>query len=101
MIRVGSMSVRLALVLCIAAPALAQHTDSTPVASRGVFTRGDAITGTGIVIATAAIHPFDERIAVSLQRPALQSRTGLRHTATAFRLLGSPGVLILGGALYV
>ena len=96
-----SMSARLALVLCIATPALAQHADSTPVAAGGVLTRGDAIAGAGIAVATAAIHPFDERIALGLQRPALQSRTGLQHTATAFRLLGSPGVLVLGGVFYV
>jgi membrane-associated phospholipid phosphatase len=100
MIRCRSMAARLALVLCIAVPALAQHTDSTAVASRGVFTRGDAVAAAGITVATAAIHPFDERIALGLQRPALQNNSGLQHTATAFRLLGSPGVLILGGTLY-
>jgi membrane-associated phospholipid phosphatase len=101
MIRCRSISAWVALILCGAAPALAQRTDSTAGAPPAVFTRGDAIAGAGIVAATVAIHPFDERIALSLQRPALQHNVGLQRTAKAFRLLGSPGVLLLGGTFYV
>ena len=90
----------LGVLLAGATPALAQSTDSSAGATPGVFTRGDAVAAVGIAAATAAIHPFDERIALSLQRPSLQHSTGLQHTATAFRLLGSPGVLLLGGTFY-
>src|SRR6185312_10990055 len=89
------------VLLSGAGPALAQGTDSSAGTPAGVFARGDAVAAVGIVAATAAIHPFDERIALSLQRPSLQNRPGLQHTATAFRLLGSPGVLLLGGTFYV
>ena len=101
MIRWRSMSARIALVLSIAAPALAQRTDSTADATSAVFTRGDAVAGAAIAAATVAIHPFDERIARSLQRPALQSNANLQRTAKVFRLLGSPGVLIISGTFYV
>ena len=96
-----SISARIALGLCSAAPLLAQQQDSSASAHRAVFTRGDVVAAAGIVVATVAIHPFDERIALGLQRPALQKDAGLQHTATAFRLLGSPGVLLLGGTFYV
>ena len=91
----------LALLFCGAAPALAQRTDTAASAPAPVFTRGDAAAAAGIVVATAAIHPLDERIALSLQRPELQHNTSLRRTATVFRLWGRPGVLILGGTFYV
>jgi len=99
MIRCRWMSAWLVLVVGGAVPAAAQQTDST--SPPAVFTRGDAVAAAGIVAATAAIHPFDERIALSLQRPALQHSAGLRRTATVFRLLGSPGVLLIGGTFYV
>lgn len=101
MIRCRWMWAWLALALCGAAPASAQQMDSTAGAPRAVFTRGDAVAGAGIAAATLAIHPFDERIALSLQRPGLQHDIGLQKTATAFRLLGSPGVLLLSGTFYV
>ncbi len=101
MIQCRSVSAWLVLVVCGVVPAVAQQTDSTAGAPPAVLTRGDAIAAAGIVAATAAIHPFDERIALSLQRPALQHNAGLQRTATAFRLLGSPGVLLIGGTFYV
>lgn len=84
-----------------AAPAaFAQRTDSAS-APAPVFVGGDAVAGAGIIAATAAIHPFDERIARSLQRPELQHSAFLGRTATGFRLWGSPGVLLLSGTFYV
>jgi membrane-associated phospholipid phosphatase len=91
----------LGLLFSAAVPAWAQSADSSARAPSGVFTSGDAVAAAGIAAATVAIHPFDERIALSLQRPSLQHSIGLQHTATAFRLLGSPGVLVLGGTFYV
>jgi membrane-associated phospholipid phosphatase len=96
-----STAALIALALSCAAPLSAQQADSIAIAHRGVFTRGDAVAAAGIAVATAAIHPLDERIALGLQRPALQNNAGLQHTATAFRLLGSPGMLLLGGTFYV
>ena len=101
MILYRSIRVSLALLLCGSAPVLAQSEDSAAGAHQPVFTHGDAIAAAGIAAATLAIHPFDERIALSLQGPSLQHDTGLQHTATAFRLLGSPGMLLLGGTFYV
>lgn len=96
-----SLPVCLAMLLGCAAPALAQQADSVAGRSAPLFTRSDAVAAAGIFAATAAIHPLDKRIALSLQRPAPQQNTFLRHTATGFRLWGSPGVLLLGGTLYV
>jgi membrane-associated phospholipid phosphatase len=101
MAQLRSLTAWLVLLVYSAAPSLAQSTDSAAHAPASVFTRGDAVAAAGIAVATVAVHPFDERIALSLQRPALQNNTGLRRTATAFRLLGSPGVLILSGTFYV
>ena len=101
MIKRRLLAACLGTLLAGASPVLAQGIDSSADAPPGVFTHGDAVAAVGIVAATAAIHPFDERIALSLQRPSLQHSTGLQHTATAFRLLGSPGVLLLGGTFYV
>ena len=101
MILSRSISAWLALLLCGGTPALAQHADTATGASGAVFTRGNAVAGAAIAAATVAIHPFDERIARSLQRPALQNNVHLQRTAKVFRLLGSPGVLIISGTIYV
>lgn len=90
-----------ALLLSGTAPALAQQTDTTTAAPPQLFTRGDAVAAAGIGVATVAFLPLDERIARSLQRPVLQNNMTLRRTATGFRLLGSPGVLLIGGTFYV
>jgi membrane-associated phospholipid phosphatase len=96
-----SIPASFALLLWSAAPVLAQSADSMASVHQPVFTQGDGIAAAGIAAATVAIHPFDRRIALSLQRPSLQHNLGLQHTATAFRLIGSPGVLLLGGTFYV
>ena len=88
-----------AMPLFGAATAHAQIADSAAARTR-LFSSGDAIAAAGIVIATAAVHPLDVRIARSFQRPVLQNDTTLRRTARVFRLFGSPGVLILSGSLY-
>jgi membrane-associated phospholipid phosphatase len=89
-----------ALMLSSAAPVLAQQLDSS-AAPPPLFTGGDAVAAAGVAAATAAFLPLDERIARSLQRPVLQNNTTLRRTATGFRLLGSPGVLLISGTFYV
>jgi membrane-associated phospholipid phosphatase len=89
-----------ALLLSSAAPLSAQQLDSS-AAAPPLFTRGDAVAAAGVTAATAAFLPLDERIARSLQRPVLQNNRALRRTATGFRLLGSPGVLLMSGTFYV
>lgn len=65
-----------------------------------LFTRRDAVTAGALVVATAAVMPFDLRTTHYLRQPALQNSTPLRSTATAFRLLGDPGTVIIGLGLY-
>ena len=91
----------LVLLLGGTVPALAQNADSVATAPAPLFDRGDAIAAAGALIATALIHPLNERIALGMQRPELQHNSFLRRTATGFRLWGSPGVIVLSGTFYV
>ena len=92
----------LALVLLFCAPAVqSQALDSVPGGNRSLFTWGDAFIGGALVAGTLAVLPFDRRIAVALQRPSVQSDDFLRDASTTFRVLGGPGVVVAGPALYL
>ena len=82
--------------------AYAQQTPPDTVAHHiDIFGRRDAITAAAFVLGTVAIIPLDRHIAVESQRPSLQNNSALRHTTTAFRVLGEPGSIVLAGATYV
>jgi membrane-associated phospholipid phosphatase len=66
-----------------------------------LFTRRDAAVGASFAVVTAALFPFDERIAGSLQRPELQNHSGLDRAATGFELVAIPGVFVASGAAYI
>lgn len=67
----------------------------------GPLVRGRDLTTLGaFALTSAALMPFDARITHWARRPALQANTGLQHTATVFRWLGSPGALGLAVATY-
>ena len=72
----------------------------TATAARLLTTRDGAL-GAGVGVATAALLPFDRRIATQLQRPGLQHHAVLDHAATAVELLAIPGAFVGSGAAYV
>ncbi|HEX6964361.1 MAG TPA: phosphatase PAP2 family protein [Gemmatimonadaceae bacterium] len=92
----------------LAAPLRAQVPDSARVeAARPdsitgpLFTPRDAVVAGAFVAGTAALLPFDERLAKWFQRPALQNSSVAGDVATGARVLAIPGTLIITPALYV
>lgn len=80
----------------------ASAADSARAADRGpLFTRRDAVVAGAFVAGTAALLPFDERIAGWFQRPALQRSRVAGDAAAGVRDLALPGTLIIAPALYV
>jgi membrane-associated phospholipid phosphatase len=66
-----------------------------------LFTRREAIAAGAFAVGTAALLPFDERIAHWFQRPALQRSRVASDVATGARVLGIPGTFVIAPALYV
>lgn len=96
----------LALVGSISIPALAPlraqsgHAADT-AAHIAVLTPRDALVTGALAAGTLALLPVDQRIAHWMQQPSRQNNSALRHGATFFRDLGSPGTIVLGGATYL
>lgn len=86
------------LLLALARPAVGQQATS---GSAPLFARGDAWGAGGFLLGVLALAPADQPLAAWSQRPALQGNSTLHATATGFRLLGSPGVAVLSGSLYL
>ena len=63
-------------------------------------TRGDVGLATAFLGGTIVLMPFDERITHSLRASSLQDSRALSSTASTFRALGDPGVLVLGLGAY-
>ena len=78
----------------------AQPTDTTRISTTPLFTRRDAYIAGGFVVATAVMAQFDDDFARRLQDPTNQSNRFLRHQATNFRLIGDPGTIVIGAAMY-
>jgi len=87
----------------------AQDSASTYSSSRGQsdqasrwprVTRADSWLATVFVVGTVALMPFDERITHALRASSVQDSHALSSSASAFRALGDPGVLVLGLAAY-
>jgi membrane-associated phospholipid phosphatase len=60
----------------------------------------DALLLGVFALGTAAVAPIDMQIANRLQYPAAQENRFLRYSATGFRLLGDPGSIVTGVAIY-
>lgn len=92
-----------AATLAAGVPAHAQ-TQTAPADSGGskvgLFETRDLYWAAGFVATAAALAPLDRQIARTSQRPALQANRILSHGSVGARLLGSPGAIILGGAVY-
>jgi hypothetical protein len=65
-----------------------------------LFTRNDIYLGAAFLLGTAALGPFDERVARRLQEPGAQAHRKTQLTATSVRLLADPGSVIIGVSFY-
>jgi membrane-associated phospholipid phosphatase len=81
---------------------LAASRPARSAASSGqpLFTSGDAALAAGFAVATVALFPLDQRLALRLQDSSTQANRFLKHTATGFRVLGFPGSIIITSSLY-
>jgi len=61
----------------------------------------DALLLGAFLIGTAAVAPLDMRIASRLQYQGTQENQFLGRAATGFRLLGDPGSVVVGTAVYL
>jgi membrane-associated phospholipid phosphatase len=61
----------------------------------------DALILGAFAVGTAIIGPFDRQVANRLQNPRAQENLFLKRAATGFRLLGDPGSVVTGTAIYL
>lgn len=93
----------------LAAVTEARRARSTPAAvadsgrtggNRPILTRRDLALAGAFAIAVAAAVPFDRAVAREFEEPNSRGSAAVRGTATAFRVLGDPGSLILSAGTY-
>lgn len=89
----------LALSMMFSAAAGAQTAD-TVNGPKPLFTSGDALIFAGFTLATAAFARADRHFTHQLQVPARQANTTLKRGANIFRLIGDPGSILTGTAIY-
>ncbi|MEO8909018.1 MAG: phosphatase PAP2 family protein [Gemmatimonadaceae bacterium] len=66
-----------------------------------LFEGKDALILGAFAVGTALVGPFDKEVASRLQNPRAQENRFLKRAATGFRLLGDPGSLLTGTAIYL
>ena len=88
------------LSLGVAGAAGAQVQD-TITGKSPFFTSRDALILAGFTVGTIAIAPLDAHLAAVLQKPGAQENRLLGTSATAFKLLGVPGTVVIGAGLYL
>ncbi len=94
-------AVALALLLVSARPGVSQTAASTAgMPTVPLFTRDDAYLGLLMIAGTAALAPFDRRIAEKFQSRGLQNRAIIHEFATTVKLVTYPGALYIGASLY-
>ena len=76
----------------------AQQQDSLPHIP--LFTRNDAYLGAFFLLGTAALAPFDKRIANDLQQPSRQTNQFLQNLSKDVRVIAVPGSVIIGTSMY-
>ena len=81
----------------LAAPAAAQ---ADTIASRPLFTAGDALLAGGVVLAARLIHPLDERVMRRLQDSSTQASRRVQALSKGLRTTVAPGAYIIGASLY-
>jgi PAP2 superfamily len=65
-----------------------------------LFETRDLYWAAGFAVATVAVAPLDRQLAHTLQQPSFQANRILSKGSVGARLLGSPGAIVLGGAVY-
>ena len=61
----------------------------------------DAVIALGVSVVTLGVMAFDERLALSLQRPSVQSNETFKSAANVFNAIGFPGsVLMIAGTYF-
>jgi membrane-associated phospholipid phosphatase len=98
----GSVLLLAATLVGGAAPnaLVGQSPDSVPASPQPLFSRTDAYYAAGFLAVAAAMAPIDLKVAHELRDSTAQANQLLEHSATGFRLLGNPGVLVITGGMY-
>jgi membrane-associated phospholipid phosphatase len=65
-----------------------------------LFETRDLYWAAGFAVATVVAAPLDRQLEHALQRPSFQANHILSKASVGARLLGSPGAIVLGGAVY-
>ena len=90
-----------ALLLSISISGVAGAQVQDTIAGKSPLLTGrDALILAGFTVGTVAVAPLDVHLARVLQNPRAQENQWLGHSATTFRLLGAPGTVVIGLALY-
>lgn len=92
---------RTALLLLLVGTSVSAQVQDTIHKSSPLFTGKDAILLGVFTVGTVAVAPIDMQIATRLQDPGTQENRFLHKAATGFRLLGDPGSIVTGAAIYV
>jgi membrane-associated phospholipid phosphatase len=95
-----------AVLVTSAVPLAAQQdaqaeADTLKASKQPLFVPRDAVFAALVVGGTLALAPLDRRAADGFQDPNRQGNKFLRDTATGFRELGNPGVLIISAGMYL
>jgi membrane-associated phospholipid phosphatase len=88
----------LCLSLVLSSTAYAQN--DTIAGKKPLFTIRDLIAVSGFTLATIGLAKEDRHLTHQLQVPARQSNRILKEGATIFRLMGDPGAILTGTAVY-
>src|SRR5215218_7859734 len=91
-------------LLAMASPGAAQDLtkpDTAAQRSGKLFTHRDLLIAGAFAAGTVVMFPLDRAVARELQDSSVQANSFLSHGATAARLLGVPGGLVLPAAAYV
>jgi len=92
---------RAALVSLIVAVTAQAQVQDTINKKTPLFVGKDALLLGAFLIGTAAVAPLDMKIASRLQYQGTQENQLLGRAATGFRLLGDPGSVVVGTAVYL
>jgi membrane-associated phospholipid phosphatase len=90
----------IALGACLLARAEPARAQADSIASRPLFTGGDALLAVGVVAAARLIHPLDEHYRRRLQDSSTQANRRLQTLASIVRTTAAPGAYIIGGTMY-
>ena len=98
-----SRALALALAVASAAPATraaAQPADTTGHSRTPLFTEADALVAGGFVVGTLLALPLDRALATRLRDSTTQAVRFAKQAAAFFNVMGTPGSMLIGGALY-